>query len=181
MEQGELISDDAMTLWHAAGQPLTLEQVCPQRFLAPLAPNLAAKAEGRRVDEGLLRSGIDPWLEASDIVLVEGAGGLLSPLSDESFNIDLAADLGLPLVIVAANRLGTINDTLQTALTASVWDERLTIAGVILNQLQAETDSSCATNAAELRRHLRVPLLGEVVWGGGLDQRGWLNKSNPSL
>jgi dethiobiotin synthetase len=167
--EGRRISDDAMTLWRAAGEPLTPEQVCPQRFLAPLAPNIAAAAEGKRVDESLLRIGIDPWLDACDVVLVEGAGGLLSPLSDNDFNVDLAADLGFPLVIVAPNRLGTINDTLQTAVVASVWDERLSIAGVILNQSRPEMDGSCATNAVELRRHLRVPVLAEVAWGGGLD------------
>ncbi len=173
---GKLVSDDAMTLWHAAGEPLTPEQVCPQRFLAPLAPNLAAAEEGRRVDENLLRIGIDPWIDACDFLLVEGAGGLLSPLSDNDFNIDLAADLGFPLVIVAPNRLGTINDTLQTAVVASVWDERLSIAGVILNQCQRELDESSATNAAELRRHLRVPVLGEVGWGAeGMDV-GWIGE-----
>ena len=76
-----LIADDAVALWEAAGQPLTLAQVCPQRFLAPLAPPRAALAEGRRVDAALLRTGLEPWLAASDVVVVEGAGGLMSPLS----------------------------------------------------------------------------------------------------
>src|SRR5690606_1071582 len=154
-----------MTLWRAAGEPLTPEQVCPQQFLAPLAPNRAAEAEGDRVDENLLRIGIDPWLDTCDFVLVEGAGGLLSPLSDNDFNVDLAADLGFPLLIVAPNRLGTINDTLQTAVVASVWDERLSIAGVVLNECRPESDESTATNATEVRRHLRVPVVAEVAWG----------------
>ena len=98
-----IIADDAVALWEAAGRPLTLEQACPQRFLAPLAPPRAALAEGRRVDATLLRTGLEPWLAASEIVIVEGAGGLMSPLSDDDYNIDLAAELGLPLVIVAAN------------------------------------------------------------------------------
>lgn len=173
---GRLVSDDALALWHAAGEPLSPELVCPQRFVAPLAPNRAAAAEGKRVDENLLRIGIDPWLDACDVVLVEGAGGLLSPLSDDDFNVDLAADLGFPLLIVAPNRLGTINDTLQTAVVASVWDERLSTAGVILNQCQRELDESAATNAAELGRHLRVPVVGEVGWGAkGIDVE-WLSK-----
>lgn len=175
-ENGSRISDDAMTLWRAAGEPLTPEQVCPQRFLAPLAPNRAAEAEGSRVDENLLRIGIDPWLDGFDIVLVEGAGGLLSPLSDNDFNVDLAADLGFPLLIVAPNRLGTINDTLQTAVVGSVWDERLTTAGVILNASQAESDESAATNAAELRRHLRVPVVAEVAWGAEKIDVEWLRR-----
>src|SRR3954469_2349385 len=56
---GKLVSPNAMALWEAAGRPGTLEQVCPQLFTAPLAPHLAARAEGRRVDPALLREGID--------------------------------------------------------------------------------------------------------------------------
>ena len=68
----------------------------------------------RRVDPQLLRDGIEFWRETSDIVLVEGAGGLMSPMSDDDYNADLAAEFGYPLVVVAANELGTINATLQT-------------------------------------------------------------------
>ena len=66
--------------WNAAGRPGELDRVCPQRFEAPLAPHLAALAEGRRLDPDLLRQGLDYWRERSEIVLVEGAGGLMSPL-----------------------------------------------------------------------------------------------------
>ncbi|MCC6493648.1 MAG: dethiobiotin synthase [Pirellulales bacterium] len=159
----KLIADDAVALWEAAGRPGTLEQVCPQRFLAPLAPPLAASAEGRRVDRALLRSGLDCWFGISDVVLVEGAGGLMSPLSDEDYNIDLAADLDLSLLIVAANELGAINATLQTIITARVQAPRLPIAGVVLNQTaQRPLDESLATNANELRRRVDVPLLAVV-------------------
>src|SRR5215208_4762417 len=74
---GQAISDDAQALWEAAGRPLTLDAVCPQRFLAPLAPPLAAAEEGTAVNENLLMEGLQPWHAASDIILVEGAGGLL--------------------------------------------------------------------------------------------------------
>src|SRR3954470_17219120 len=96
LRNGELVSPDAISLWTAAGQPRTLEEVCPQRFAAPLAPHLAARAEGRRVDANLLRAGIEPWREASDIVLVEGAGGLMSPIGDDDYNADLADVFGYP-------------------------------------------------------------------------------------
>lgn len=167
MQGDRLVSEDALQLWQAAGKPLTLDAVCPQRFVAPVAPNVAAQMEGHKVDPQLLRTGIEPWLESSDIVLVEGAGGLMSPLSDDDFNADLAADLGFPLVIVAANRLGVINDTLQTAITASVWGEAIDTAGVILNQAsEPGDDASLTTNATQLRSHLRIPLLGEISWQG---------------
>src|SRR5688572_20180391 len=67
-----LVSLDAVTLWEAAGRPGSLEHVCPQMFVAPVAPHLAARAAGRRVDAQLLRDGIQFWRETSDVVLVEG-------------------------------------------------------------------------------------------------------------
>lgn len=160
---GDLASEDAVELWEAAGRPLSLSDVCPQRFRAAVAPNVAATMEGRNVDANLLRLGIDPWLDAADMVLVEGAGGLMSPISDDDYNADLAADLGFPLLVVAANRLGVINDTLQTVITATVWGDGLEVAGVVLNQVaNSKDDQSLASNADQLRDHLRVPLLGEI-------------------
>jgi dethiobiotin synthetase len=114
LENSRLISDDALLLWHAAGEPGEFEKVCPQCFLAPLAPHLAARAEGKKIDGKLLRDGLKYWLARSDIVLVEGAGGLLSPLSDNDYVADLAHDFGFPLVVVARNALGTINHTPHT-------------------------------------------------------------------
>src|SRR4029079_7760739 len=55
MRGGTLVSPDAVALWDAAGRPGTLEQVCPQTFAAPLAPHLAARADGRRIDSKQLR------------------------------------------------------------------------------------------------------------------------------
>lgn len=161
-----LVADDAVALWEAAGRPATLEQVCPQRFLAPLAPPRAAQAAGRRVDAVLLRAGLEPWLATSDVVVVEGAGGLMSPLSDVDYNIDLAAEFGLPLVIVAANELGVINATLQTLITARARAPQLPIAGIVLNQATPRPDdASLATNAEEIAARCNVPLLATVAHG----------------
>jgi dethiobiotin synthetase len=172
LRDGELVSGDAVALWEAAGRPGTLEQVCPQRFAAPLAPHLAARAEGRRVDEGLLRAGVDHWRESCDVVLVEGAGGLMSPVSDELFNADLGEEFGIPLVVVAANELGTINATLQTLITADVFRDGLDVAGVVLNCPRVPADDpSTESNADELQRRCVAPLLAEVRYRGGLDRQ----------
>jgi dethiobiotin synthetase len=161
-----LEASDARRLWEAAGAPGDLAHVCPQRFAAPLAPPQAAALEGRRVDRQLLRTGLTYWQARSDWVLVEGAGGLMSPLSDEDYNADLAADLGLPLVIVADNALGVIGATLQTIITARAVAPRLPIAGVVLNQSAAHPDdASIDRNAEQLRHHCDVPLLATVSFG----------------
>jgi dethiobiotin synthetase len=181
----QLMSPDALALWEAAGRPGTLEKVCPQRFAARLAPHLAARAESRCVDRQLLRDGIHFWRETSEFVLVEGAGGLMSPLSDEDYNADLAAEFGYPLVVVSANVLGTINATLQTLITAPAYGEArsteqgagsqrtksIRVAGVVLNSPTAAiNDASVASNADELSRRCGVPLLATVEHGGGFDR-----------
>lgn len=168
---GELVSPDALALWDAAGRPGDLEQVCPQRFAAPLAPHLAARAEGRRVDPQLLREGIAPWRETSDIVLVEGAGGLMSPLSDDDYNADLAAEFGYPLVVVSANILGTINATLQTLITASTYCDGLDVAGIVLNTpAPLSDDASVDSNRDELERRCVAPVLATVEFNSGFDR-----------
>jgi dethiobiotin synthetase len=161
---GHLVSDDAVALWQAAGCPGELEHVCPQRFVAPLAPHLAAQAEGKELDAELLRAGLDYWKACSDFMLVEGAGGLLSPLGEREYVADLAHDFGFPMVVVTRNVLGTINATLQTLFTAAHYRGGLPVAGVVLNHpLPPSTDDvSLATNREELAARCTAPLLAGV-------------------
>jgi dethiobiotin synthetase len=184
MRGGELQAADAIALWDAAGRPGTLEAVCPQKFAAPLAPHLAARMEGRRVDALLLRKGIEFWLAASDFVLIEGAGGLMSPISDDDYNADLAAEFGFPLLVVAANELGAVNATLQTLITAACCatgnvqhetkqkpDAGLQVAGIVLNSARRLTaDPSVDSNADEIARRCVPPLLAIVEHGGSFDR-----------
>ena len=167
----QLVAGDAELLWNAAGRPGTLEAVCPQRFEAPLAPPQAARAEGKDVDRQLIRSGFSVWRSSYEIVLVEGAGGLLSPVSDEDLNADVAADLGLPLLIVASNELGTINATLQTVVSAKSVVPQLEIKGVVLSQnAPRRDDPSLATNAAEITARCDAPLLASIRFGEAAPQ-----------
>jgi dethiobiotin synthetase len=146
-EGPELVSDDALLLWEAAGRPGTLDQVCPQRFAAPLAPSVAAAAEGRCVDERLLHEGLSAW-SGCDVVLVEGAGGLFSPLSQRWLVADLALRLGYPLVVVARNALGTINHTLLTLHAAATYGTGLTVAAVVVNDGVPRRPAAGTTPAA---------------------------------
>jgi len=159
----ELISEDAERLWVAAGKPKTLGDVTPQRFAAPLAPNVAAKKEGKRVDAELLRRGLEVW-KASDFVLVEGVGGLMSPISDDDLVKDVAVDFGFPLVVVVPNVLGCINQTLLTLTAAR--DHGLMVAGIVLNDMKpSAADESCDTNRSEIERLADVPVLADVHFG----------------
>lgn len=158
-----LVSEDALALWSAAGKPLSLEAVCPQRFRQPLAPHLAARCEGREINPELLREGLAAWTGHCDLVVVEGAGGLMSPLGDGEYVADLALDFGYPLVVVAANILGAINQTLQTLITAASFRSGLPVAGIVLNDVRSfETDLSVESNAGEIASRAIAPMLGRV-------------------
>ena len=171
VHDGKLVADDAVALWHAAGEPGELARVCPQCFAAPLAPHLAASAENKSVDGKLLRTGFRYWQDNSDVVLVEGAGGLMSPLSDDDYNADLAAEFGLPLVVVAPNVLGTINATLQTLITASTFRDGLAVAGIVLNSnTDGRDDPSTKSNRQELEMRCVSPVLAAVDYNGGFDR-----------
>ena len=165
-EGDSVVSQDAVALWEAAGRPATLDSVCPQQFAMPLAPHLAARAEGKEVDRALLEHGLLRWVDHCDIVIVEGAGGLLSPISDDDYVADLARDFGYPLLIVAANALGVINATLQTLTAATAYCPELPVAGIVLSQVAPTgTDPSVASNRNELSRRCGRPVLAEVAHG----------------
>jgi dethiobiotin synthetase len=158
-----VIAEDAVALWEAAGRPLTLEDVCPQRFLKPIAPHLAARDEGKELDPALARSGLSVWQDECDIVVVEGAGGLMSPISDDEFIADLAYDFGYPAVVVGVNCCGAINQTLQTLVTAACFRDGITVGGVVLNDSQSfDGDQSRDTNEREITLRATVPFLGRV-------------------
>ncbi len=161
---GELISDDAVALWEAAGRPGDLAAVCPQRFKAPLAPHLAARADGLEIDASLLRNGLNHWLQRSEVVVVEGAGGLLSPLGDGEYVADLAVEFGLPLVLVAPNKIGVINQVLQTLMAAAYFSPALQFAGIVLNDVlpPGSDDPSISSNRRELEARCSVPLLAQL-------------------
>ncbi len=141
---------DVIRLWEAAGRPLSIEAVCPQMFSAAISPPRSARAEGRRVDDALLRSGFETWRDVSDIVIVEGAGGLFSPLGERTLNADLARDLGLPLVVVDVARLGAIGRTLAIVEAAAA--RGLRVAAVVLSQVEpwgeGRDDPSCPSRIA---------------------------------
>jgi dethiobiotin synthetase len=109
---------------------------CPYRFTLPASPHLAAAYEGRRVDPGVIEAAYRRLAETHDAVVVEGAGGFLVPLSAEMSTGDLVARIGLPVLVVAANRLGCVNDALLTA--EAVRRRGILLAGFVFNRLPAD-------------------------------------------
>jgi dethiobiotin synthetase len=179
--ENEPVWDDVEALSSALDHQFPRTRICPQCFASHLAPPVAANAEGREVDRDLLRSGAYWWRDQVDLLIVEGVGGLFSPISDRETVADLAADLGFPLLVVAADRLGMINQTLLTLESART--RGLQVAGVILNHPSPVSDDpSTQTNAAWLARFSDVPILGAVEHedtgllrpDAGSDRMDWL-------
>ncbi len=163
---------DVEELAAAIGGGYLPENICPQRFIAPLAPPVAARLEGKQIDSRLLRTAAQWWRGRVDLLLVEGVGGLLCPLTDDETLADLAVDLGFPLIIVVRLGLGTVNHTLMTVEVAE--NRGLHIAGIVLNQATAQLDESGATNPDQIASRCDVPILGVIKHGqsGGLLQNG---------
>lgn len=151
---------DLRALLEAVGGEVPLDRVCPQRFAEPLAPPVAAQRAGATVNSQRLRNGVDWWRENCDVLIVEGVGGLLCPMTDTETIADLAVDLGFPLLLVARPNLGTINHSLLTLDVCRT--HKLNVSGVVLNQASDDVVASefVASNAEQIQRFGKVPVLG---------------------
>jgi dethiobiotin synthetase len=122
----------------------------------PLAPYAAAMLENRPIDIAGVQNAYHELAASYDLVLVEGAGGLLVPiLHDYSFR-DLAVDLKVEVILVAPNRLGVINHVLLSA--ESIAKAGLRLALLILNEIDPEPTLAAQTNPSILEEFLKVPL-----------------------
>ena len=125
---------DPVRLRSAANLDCPITAICPQMFRAPLAPPIAAARQGQLVDEQLLSTGAKWWRGRCDVLIVEGAGGALSPLGWRTTVLDVASELGYPVVLVAAHRLGMMNHVLLTL--EAIRNRGLPVPGLIVNQLE---------------------------------------------
>jgi dethiobiotin synthetase len=171
---GELVPEDAVRLKEASGCEEPLEKICPYRLKDPLAPSVAAERSGVTIDIGLVQKLYGEISSKHDITIVEGAGGLLVPLLSHYTYADLAKLLKLPLVVVAANRLGAINHLLLTLEHASC--RGLRVLGYVLNHLESRPSLAAETNAEALRFLTAVTCLGEISYIEGIEtQRSFLS------
>ena len=158
---GNFVWADVEALRAACGNEPPLDRVCPQRFHAAVAPNVAAALEGRTVNNHQLADAINAWSPFADQLIVEGAGGIFCPLSNQSTVMELARKLNGPVIVVAANRLGVINHTRLTV--NALQSQGLKVTAIVLNETAAEvlknSDPSTSTNALQLMHWVpNIPL-----------------------
>ncbi|HME68410.1 MAG TPA: dethiobiotin synthase [Myxococcota bacterium] len=151
---------DAKALQAAAGCRDALGEICPVALPLAAAPAVAAVEAGLRIEPSWLCDKFKALAARHTWMIVEGAGGLLVPLSTAADMADLAAELGLPLVVVTRGRLGTINHTRLTLEAAMA--RGLPVAGVVVCHADGTLCAADAANLAALRAWLGDRLAGEI-------------------
>jgi dethiobiotin synthetase len=142
---------------------LSLDRINPVHFKTPAAPLAASMIENRPVDLALIKETYTDLASQFDHVLVEGVGGWEVPIT-KGYNVsDLAAELGLPVLLVVNNRLGALNHTILTA--NAIGSRGLSCAGIILNHVEDERDSASVSNRVVLDQELSIPILADVLHG----------------
>ncbi len=153
--------EDARTLHAAAGKVLSLDEVNPWFFRAPLAPVLAARKEKRRVKLREVVAHIRRIAKRFEVVVVEGAGGLLSPLGEGFDSRDLIKALNAMPIIVCSNKLGAVNQV-RLVLEALPPGARQRARVVLVNPMKP--DAASRTNLELLRDYVELERVRVIPW-----------------
>ncbi len=159
-------ASDARFLLEVAESGDLLEEVSPYRYKTPASPLFATRVEGGpELEPGRLIQAFETLAGRHEVMLVEGIGGILTPLAPGFRVIDLAARLALPLIVVARTGLGTLNHTLLTLEAAKA--AGLSVAGVLFNR-QDEGPESALTqaNPGIIEEFSGIPHLGVLPFLG---------------
>ena len=153
--------------WQEPSQGLR-EDLVPYRFMHPSSPHLAAKLENSRVDTSNIVEAYNKLTNRYDHVIIEGSGGILVPLNEDRTTADLIEELSLPVLVVAGNRLGAINQTLLTleALSKRVID----VLGVVFNRTsEGGDDIILGDNLRIVEKISGARVLGELPYSEDID------------
>lgn len=152
-------NDDVDLITAASNVVIAPELVCPYLLQEPVAPHIAAAAEGMSFDLDHIEACLEQLRSQAEITIVESVGGFRVPLSDTQDTADLALELDLPLILVVGMRLGCISHTLLTV--EAIQARGLRLAGWIANQIDPGMRQATA-NLEALRARIAAPLLGHI-------------------
>jgi len=152
-------NEDVKKLRAASNVLATYGQINPYSFIHPVAPHIAARNAGVRIDFSRILTSYNELTSQADVVIVEGIGGFKVPLNEKQDSAELAQQLGLPVILVVGMRLGCLNHALLTAEAIGACG--LKLAGWVANVLDADM-LALRDNIAALEQRLAAPLL-EVV------------------
>ncbi len=153
-----LIPSDGEFLRYMADLDISINEITPYRFEAPVAPLVASEIEGRYIDPEVIFRAYKRFSREYDFVVVEGIGGLMVPVKEDLFVADLVGYIGIPLLVVSVNRLGTLNHTFLTV--ESALSRGLDLRGVVINETAQGGDISVDSNISVIKRLINVPVVG---------------------
>jgi len=156
---GAWVNEDVALLRAASGLRAAEELVNPYLYREPIAPHIAAAREGRPIELAVILEAYRRLADQAEFVVVEGAGGFRVPIDARQDLADLAARLGLPVVLVVGMRLGCLNHALLTA--EAVAARGLRLAGWVANRIDPDM-AAYAENLAALEARLPAPRLAEI-------------------
>lgn len=164
---GGVANSDAARLYTAAGMRAPVDTMCPYRFPDPLAPLDAARRAGTTIRLQKIVTAFRSLAARYEVMLVEGAGGVLVPLSERADMRDLIERIGLPVLVVGRTSLGGINHVLLTV--EALARRNIAIAGIILNRTKAAARGTVdgmqeSSTLALLRERIGVPVVGPVSY-----------------
>ncbi len=153
------INEDVKLLRAASNVLASLGQINPYCLPHPVAPHIAARNAGMRIDFSRMLASYHELTSQADEVVVEGVGGFCVPLNDTQDSADLAVQLELPVILVVGMRLGCLNHALLTMQAITSYG--LKCAGWVANVLDAAMPV-LGENIAALEQRIAAPLLGVV-------------------
>ncbi|HHT9105404.1 MAG TPA: dethiobiotin synthase [Candidatus Wujingus californicus] len=163
-----LISEDAVFLKLSAEVEDDYELINPNSLEQSLAPSIAARLSNTKIDIEKIHTSYDILSERHDYIIVEGIGGLLVPIDEYYFVVDVAEEMGLPVIVVCRPTLGTINHTLLTVSYAR--QHGLDVKGIIINESAENCDIIVKdTNTDEIKRLTGLPIIGTIPFDKRLD------------
>ena len=157
-QNGEYINEDIETLRVASNLPQT-QSICPFVLDTPAAPHIVAKANGIELNVNKLLESFTSIQNENDVVVVEGAGGLIVPLNDHESLADFAQKIDLPIILVVGMKLGCLNHALLTI--EAIKTRKMKIAGWVANALAQEM-SLLNENIQSLQDRIDAPFLGMI-------------------
>ena len=157
--KGTYINEDVTALMQASNVSASSDLVNPYRFVPAIAPHIAAAQAGTSIEFSTILDAHQQLSDMADIIIVEGAGGLLVPLNQSQTLADLAAQINAPLILVVGMRLGCINHAMLTV--AAIEARGLQLTGWIANEVDPDM-SMFDANLQTLKQWIKTPCLSVV-------------------
>ncbi len=158
-----LRNEDALILQQAATEDLSYEQINPIALEPAIAPHVAAEQAGVRLSaQRLIGFCRGLQIRPADMILVEGAGGWRVPLNERETYAAVPREMGMPVILVVALKLGCINHALLTA--EAIRADGLALAGWVANRVSDQAMANETETLNYLMTHLGAPCLGVLPW-----------------